>query len=54
MDFAAMRNSDSEAWGNFEQLLIVRVDREFQFQGKLIERHELAGGKGKFLQGRID
>ena len=39
--------------GDFEQLLIVRIDREFQFQGKLIERRELKGGKGKFLQGRI-
>ncbi|HLS81717.1 MAG TPA: hypothetical protein VK025_09975 [Steroidobacter sp.] len=39
--------------GNFEQLLIVRIDRDFQFQGKLIERSELRGGAGKFLRGRL-
>ncbi|MBC7705460.1 MAG: hypothetical protein H7274_16125 [Rhodoferax sp.] len=39
--------------GNFEQLLIVRIDRNFQFQGKLIDRSELRGGTGKFLQGRM-
>jgi hypothetical protein len=39
--------------GNFEQLLIVRVDRDFQFQGKLVDRSQLAGGSGKFLKGRL-
>jgi hypothetical protein len=39
--------------GNFEQLLIVRIDRDFQFQGKLIDRSELVGGTGKFLKGRL-
>jgi hypothetical protein len=39
--------------GNFEQLLIVRVDRDFQFQGKLFDRSELAGVTGKFLRGRF-
>lgn len=39
--------------GNFEQLLIVRIDRDFQFQGKLFDRSELKGGAGKFLQGRL-
>lgn len=39
--------------GNFEQLLIVRIDQDFQFQGKLIDRSELKGSAGKFLQGRL-
>lgn len=39
--------------GNFEQLLIVRIDRDFQFSGKLIERSELKGATGKFLRGRL-
>lgn len=39
--------------GNFEQLLIIRIDRDFQFQGRLFERTELKGGLGKFLQGRL-
>ncbi|MCR6478106.1 hypothetical protein NU688_18235 [Variovorax sp. ZS18.2.2] len=39
--------------GNFEQLLIVRIDRDFQFRGKLIDRNELKGGAGKLLHGRL-
>lgn len=39
--------------GDFEQLLIVRIDRDFQFQGKLVDRSELRSGAGKFLQGRM-
>lgn len=39
--------------GNFEQLLIVRIDRDFQFQGKLFDRSELKGVAGKFLKGRL-
>ena len=39
--------------GNFEQLLIVRIDRDFQFQGKLFDRSELRGASGKFLRGRL-
>ena len=39
--------------GNFEKLLIVRIDRHFQFQGKIFDRSELAGGSGKFLKGRL-
>lgn len=39
--------------GNFEQLLIVRIDRDFQFQGKLIDRSELGGATGKFLRVRL-
>jgi hypothetical protein len=39
--------------GNFEQLLIVRIDRDFQFTGKLFDRNELKGADGKFLRGRL-
>lgn len=39
--------------GNFERLLIVRIDRNFQFQGKLFERSELKGATGKFLRGQL-
>lgn len=39
--------------GNFEQLLIVRIDRDFQFRGKLLDRSELNGVTGKFLRGRL-
>lgn len=40
--------------GNFEQLLIVRIDRDFQFQGKLFERSQLEGAAGsKFLRRRF-
>lgn len=39
--------------GDFEQLLIVRIDRDFQFQGKLFERSELSGRSGRFLKGRL-
>lgn len=40
--------------GDFEQLLIVRIDRDFQFSGKLLDRSELKGGAGRFLKGRLD
>lgn len=39
--------------GNFEKLLIIRIERDFQFQGKLIDRSELSGGTGKYLKGRL-
>lgn len=39
--------------GNFEQLLIVRINRDFQFQGKLFDRTELTGKTGKYLKGRL-
>lgn len=39
--------------GDFEQLLIVRIDRDFQFKGKLFDRSELKGASGKFLRGRL-
>ena len=40
--------------GNFDQLLIVRIDRHFQFQGKLFDRGELKRASGKFLRGRLE
>jgi hypothetical protein len=39
--------------GNFEQLLIVRINQDFEFRAKLIDRSEL-GGSGKFLKGRLN
>ncbi len=39
--------------GNFEQLLIVRIDQNFEFRAKLSDRSELRGGTGKFLKGRM-
>ena len=39
--------------GNFEQLLVVRIDHEFHFQGKLFERSELKGSSGKYLHGQF-
>lgn len=39
--------------GDFEQLLIVRIDRDFQFVGKIFERNELKRGTGKYLQGQF-
>lgn len=39
--------------GDFEQLLIVRIDENFEFTGKIFEREELSGGEGKFLRARL-
>ncbi|MNR67292.1 hypothetical protein D3C85_1912060 [compost metagenome] len=39
--------------GDFEKLLIVRIDQDFQFQSKLLDRSELTGGTGKYLKGRL-
>jgi hypothetical protein len=39
--------------GDFEQLLIVRIDENFAFTGKLFDRNELAGGEGKFFRARL-
>jgi hypothetical protein len=39
--------------GNFEQLLIVRINEDFQFQGMIFDRAELKGTTGKFLRGRL-
>lgn len=40
--------------GDFEQLLIVRIDLDFQFKGKLFDRSELKGFAGKLLRGRLN
>lgn len=39
--------------GDFEQLLIVRIDSQFQFTGKLIDRSELMDSGGRFLRARM-
>jgi hypothetical protein len=39
--------------GDFEQLLIVRINKNFEFQGKLFNRGDLKGMTGKFLRGRL-
>lgn len=39
--------------GDFGRLLIVRIDENFAFTGKLFDRNELAGGAGKFLRARL-
>ncbi len=39
--------------GDFEQLLIVRIDESFQFTGKLIDRSRLKDGGGRFLRARM-
>ena len=40
--------------GDFEQLLIVRIDSEFRFSSKLLDRSALNGSAGKFLSGRFE
>ena len=39
--------------GDFKQLLIVRIDENFEFTGKLLDREKLEGGGGKFLRARL-
>ncbi|WP_022979561.1 hypothetical protein [Ideonella sp. B508-1] len=39
--------------GDFEKLLVVRIDENFEFTGKLFDRDELTGGGGKFLRARL-
>lgn len=39
--------------GDFEQLLVVRIDENFAFTGKLFGREDLAGGKGRFFRARL-
>lgn len=39
--------------GDFEQLLVVRIDENFGFTGKLFERKGLSGRDGKFLRARL-
>jgi hypothetical protein len=38
--------------GEFEQLLVIRIDPDFQFKGKLFERSELQGATGRYLRAR--
>lgn len=42
-----------KAQGNFQQLLIVRIDENFEFTGKLLERNQLSDGGGRFLRARL-
>lgn len=39
--------------GDFEKLLVVRIDENFEFTGKIFNRGELTGGRGKFLRARL-
>lgn len=39
--------------GNFEQLLIVRINADFEFSAKLIDRDRLGDGGGKFYKARL-
>lgn len=39
--------------GDFEQLLIVRIDENFEFKGKLIDRSKLQGTSGRYLRGHL-
>lgn len=39
--------------GEFEQLLIVRIDKDFQFTGKLVDRSALVSSGRKFLRSRL-
>lgn len=39
--------------GDFEQLLIVRIDENFEFTSKLIDRDKLRSGGGRFLKARM-
>lgn len=39
--------------GDWQQLLIVRIDKDFQFQSKLLNRSELSGGMGEFFKVRF-
>jgi hypothetical protein len=39
--------------GNFEQLLVVRIGRDFRFQAKLFDRGELKRVGGKYLGGQL-
>mgnify|MGYP003591886614 CR=1 FL=1 len=39
--------------GDFEQLLVVRIDESFGFTSKLFNRNELSGGQGRILRARL-
>lgn len=36
--------------GNFSKLLIVKISAEFEFESRMIERHALGKGAGKFVR----
>lgn len=40
--------------GDFEQLLIIRINEEFQFEGRIFDRSELNGESGRLLWRRFD
>ncbi len=40
--------------GDFEKLLVIRIDRAFNFKGKLFDREELGKNAGKYLKARFD
>jgi hypothetical protein len=40
--------------GNFEKLLIVKISRDYEFQGKLIDRATLREGTGTHYKARFD
>ncbi len=40
--------------GEFEQLLIVRIDKDFTFKGKIFNRDQLKGLTGKYLRGSLN
>jgi hypothetical protein len=40
--------------GDFQQLLIVRINENFEFTGKLLERSELRDSGGKLLRAHMD
>ena len=51
------KNSSSvlvKTQGNFEKVLVIRIDEDFQCEGKLFDRTELKGGSGKYLRGQLD
>lgn len=39
--------------GDFEQLLVVRIDEDFRFSGMLFDREDLSGGQGRLLRARL-
>jgi len=39
--------------GDFEAVLVVRIDENFEFTGKVFERDELAGGVGEYLRAKM-
>jgi hypothetical protein len=51
------RNGDRvlvKSQGDFEQLLIIKINEDYQFTGKLIDRSELKGATSKYLRTRLN